>query len=88
MRAGFRAGLANAAGDYPSLGILARTLISMLETLHLVTVDLDTELKTKCQQNPMARRLKTVPGGGPVSNGKQAGRSRKKMTVAYAKTGP
>jgi len=66
LRQAFRDQLALAGERDPVVRVLADAFISSHETLCRATADLEAVLKTEARQHPVARRLVTIPGVGPV----------------------
>lgn len=66
LRQAFRDQLALAGERDPVVRVLADAFISAHETLCRAAADLEAVLKTEARQHPVARRLMTIPGVGPV----------------------
>jgi transposase len=66
QRQAFRDQLAAAGERDPVLHTIADGLISAHATLCQAAADLDRAVKHKADSNPVARRLMTIPGVGPV----------------------
>lgn len=65
-RAGFREQLATAGEIDPVLAIMAETFMPVHETLCTAAEALEGELRAIARESPLARRLMTVPGVGPM----------------------
>jgi transposase len=65
-RAGFRERLAAAAEGDPVLALVAETLIQVHATLSSAEAALSEELVAIARTSPLARRLMSVPGVGPL----------------------
>ena len=65
-RAGFREQLAAAGESDPVLAIVAETFIPAHETLCAAAEALEDELRAIARESPLAWRLMTVPGVGPI----------------------
>ncbi len=65
-RQAFRDQLAIAGERDPMLRAIADAFIPVHETLCRAAADLEAGVKTKARQHPVARRLMTIPGIGPV----------------------
>lgn len=65
-RAGFREQLAAAGKNDPVLAIVAETFMPVHETICAAAGALEDELRAIARESPLARRLMTVPGVGPI----------------------
>lgn len=65
-RQAFRDQLAAAGENDPVLRIIADGFIAAHSTLCLAASDLERALKAKAKSHPVARRLMTIPGVGPI----------------------
>lgn len=66
QRQGFRDQLAAAGQSDPVLSAIADGFIAAHATLCQATADLDRTLKVKAKNHPVAQRLMTIPGVGPI----------------------
>jgi len=66
QRQAFRDQLAAAGQTDPVLSAIADGFIAAHATLCQATADLDRALKAKSKSHPVARRLMTIPGVGPI----------------------
>ena len=66
QRQGFRDQLAAAGEADPVLRTIADGFIEAHATLCKATADFDAALKAKSKNNPITRRLMTIPGVGPI----------------------
>ncbi|MEL6208207.1 MAG: IS110 family transposase [Pseudomonadota bacterium] len=67
QRQAFRDQLATAGETDPVLRVIADGFIAAHATLCKAAADLDVAVKTKARAHPVARRLMTIPGVGPVN---------------------
>ncbi|MEM7746128.1 MAG: IS110 family transposase [Pseudomonadota bacterium] len=65
-RQSFRDDLAAACQGGWALSILADGFIAVHETVCRATVELSRDLRAIAQENPVSRRLMTIPGVGPI----------------------
>lgn len=66
QRQGFRDQLSAAGETDPVLRAIADGFIAAHSTLCQATADLDRALRAKAKNHPVARRLMTIPGVGPI----------------------
>lgn len=66
QRQAFREQLAGAAEADPVLALVADGFITVHATLCKASDDLERALKAKARSHPVARRLMTIPGVGPI----------------------
>lgn len=66
LRQGFRDQLATAGEVDPVLAVIADGFITTHATLCVAAHALENEVKETAKENPLARRLMTIPGVGPI----------------------